>query len=273
MLIAQISDTHIPVRGSKTYNIAPMAENLARCIEHINNASPRPDLVLLTGDITNNGETEELDHAAALLVHLEIPYFVIPGNHDDRNAVQKTFVGQSCPVSEDDFINYVIDNYELRLIALDTTILGRSSGEICKVRAAWLNECLAENSEKPTIIFMHHPPVKCGVIETDVDCFNGEDRLGDVVEKYNNIEAIICGHIHTTIHTRWRGTVVSTAPSMGMQLLLDLNLERDEFILEDPAYQLHYWTEDKNLITHTVIVREIFTPYLFEKYLPIEDVF
>ena len=68
------------------------------------------------------------------------------------------------------------------------------------------------------------------------------------------------------INTRWRGTVVSTAPSMGMQLSLDLTLEREsEFLLEAPAYQLHYWSPDKNLITHTVVVKSVDGPYLFEE--------
>lgn len=267
MLIAQISDTHIPIKGAKTYNIAPMAENLAHCIVHINNSSPQPDLVLLTGDITNKGLNEEFEHAAGLLAQLEMPFYVIPGNHDTREAVWNYFSGEACPVKTDDFIHYVIESYELRLIALDSTIPYCSNGEICTLRATWLDHHLAENSGKPTIIFMHHPPIKCGVIETDIDCFVGEDRLGAVIEKYSNIEAIICGHIHTPIHARWRGTVVSTAPSMGMRLLLDLNLECDKFILEEPAYQLHYWTEDKNLITHTISVGETVNSYLFEKYV------
>ena len=53
---------------------------------------------------------------------------------------------------------------------------------------------------------------------------------------------------------------------MGMQLALDLTLEREsEFFLEAPAYQLHYWTPDKNLITHTVFVKSVDGPYLFEE--------
>ena len=270
MLIAQISDTHIPIQGAKTYNIAPMAENLARCIEHINNSSPQPDIVLLTGDITNKGLMEEFEHSALLLSQLKMPFYVIPGNHDNREGVWNSFRGQACPAKNDNFIHYVIEDYALRLIALDSTIPYSSNGEICELRANWLDQRLAENNEKPTLIFMHHPPVKCGVIETDIDCFVGEERLGDVIEKYSNIEAIICGHIHTPIHTRWRGTIISTAPSMGMRLLLDLNLECDKFILEDPTYQLHYWTEDNNLITHTISVGENVSSYLFERYIPRE---
>lgn len=267
MLIAQLSDTHIAGWGKKAYGIAPSAENLARCVDHINLLNPEPDLVLVTGDITSKGLMEEVERAASLLDKLRCPYYIIPGNHDDRATLWSEFGGQACPSRAGDFLSYVIEGYDVRLLAMDSTIPGAPGGEICESRAAWLDERLSGTGHEPTIIFMHHPPLKCGVNETDIDGFIGADRLGNVIEKYTNIERIICGHIHLLVHARWRGTVVSTAPSMGMQLVLDLTLQRaSEFVLEVPAYQLHYWTPEKNLITHTVHVREGAVPYLFEDY-------
>ena len=61
MLIAQISDTHIAGWGKKAYGIVPTAENLARCVDHINQFDPQPDLVLVTGDITYTGLAEEAE--------------------------------------------------------------------------------------------------------------------------------------------------------------------------------------------------------------------
>ncbi|MDH3743016.1 MAG: phosphodiesterase [Hyphomicrobiales bacterium] len=267
MLIAQISDSHIARWGRKTFGIAPMAENLALCVDHINQLDPKPDLVLVTGDITNEGLLEETERAAHLLGKLHCPFYVIPGNHDDRSRLWTVFGGQACPARVDEFIAYVIDGYDVRLIGMDSTMLGAPSGEICDTRAAWLDARLSEAKEQPTIIFMHHPPVNCGVAETNLDGFAGADRLGDIVEKHSNIERLICGHIHLPAHVRWRGTVVSTAPSMGMQLVLDLTLTRaSEFILEAPAYQLHHWSSDGPLVTHTVHVRTGDGQYPFEEH-------
>ncbi|MEE9328369.1 MAG: phosphodiesterase [Cocleimonas sp.] len=266
MLIAQISDLHIPVQGEKTYGIADMAGNLSICVEHLNQLDPRPEIVLITGDITSKALTEEFAYAAQIISNLNMPFYIIPGNHDDRKKLQNAFKGSSCPSETDDFIQYVIDGHELRIVMVDSTIHGESGGEICHQRAAWLDKKLAKDINKPTLICMHHPPVKCGVIETDINGFIGDDRLGNVVEKYGNIEAILCGHIHRPAFTRWRGTVVSTAPSMGMQLVLDLNLKTEAFVLEAPAYQLHYWTPDHNLVTHTNYLHNCDGPYLFELY-------
>ena len=99
MLIAQISDLHIPRKNTKTYGIAPMAENLVLCIDHINQHLPKPHLFLVTGDITITGQAEEFNHAANLLNRFEMLFYVIPGNHNDRDILRSTFGKQECPMS------------------------------------------------------------------------------------------------------------------------------------------------------------------------------
>ena len=264
MLIAQISDLHLAGPGQMTLGNAPMAENLARCITHINHLTRQPDLVLVTGDITHNGLVAEAEQAAVILAQLHIPYYIIPGNHDNRETLVHTFGSEHCLVDENGFVNYVIDGYDLRLIALDSTIPGAPGGEICAQRAAWLAEQLEQDRERPTLLFMHHPPAPFGVIETDIDGFIGADRLGDVLEQHPQVLRILAGHIHLASLTTWRGVVISTAPSMGMRLFLDLTLQQPSaYILDIPGYQLHYWRPNKQLITHTVRVQEPETIHLF----------
>ena len=264
MLIAQISDTHIAGWGRKTFGVAPMAENLAKCVEHINSLNLQPDLVIVTGDIANSGLREETERAGSILRELHPPFYVIPGNHDDRTTLIDVFGHDACPAESDEFVNYVIEGYELRLIAVDSTVPGAPGGEICERRAAWLDERLSEAREQRTVIFMHHPPVLFGVPETDVDGFEGRERFGDVVERHPQVERILAGHIHLAAMTRWRDVVVSTAPSVGMRLTLDLGAKRpSEFILDEPSYQLHYWTPDGNLVTYTIRARKKERSYPF----------
>ena len=264
MLIAHISDLHIAEDGQNAYGEVPTAQNLACCVAHINQLQPSVDLVLVTGDITYAGLQSEAELAAELLGKLSAPYYIIPGNHDDRAVLRSVFEQRGCPATADNFINYVVDNFPLCCIALDTTVPGEPGGEVCAERAAWLEEQLERTAGRPTLIFMHHPPVKCGVLETDEDGFVGADLLGAVIEKYPNIERILRGHIHLTTHVRWRGTVISTAASMGLQLLLDLTLKLPSSFYKDaPCYQLHYWSPDRQLISHTVSLHEMEGPYLF----------
>ena len=246
MLLAQISDPHIVENGRKTLNIAPTAENLSAIIDDINSRSPRPDAVVVSGDVTDTGSIKDTRNAVQILNALEIPYFVIPGNHDEREILWQYFKGNACPALKPGFINYVIDDFEVRLIALDSTIAGADGGELCTERLDWLDKALAAAPDRPTIIFMHHPPLKLGVLETDVDGFIGMNELAKIVAQYSNIERICCGHIHLPTHSRWNGTIVSTAPSSGMRLGLDLSMKKtSEFYFDAPAYQLHHWTVQK----------------------------
>lgn len=256
MLIAQISDPHITSSGKKAYNIAPTAKTLTRTIEHINLTIPKVDLVLITGDITNDFALSEAEHAEFLLSKLNCPFYIVPGNHDDRKILNSVFGDKTCPLSDDGFINFVIDEYDVRLIGVDSIKVGSAGGELCQKRLDWIRAQLEEETNKPTIIFMHHPPIKCSVLETDIDGFDGAEQFGEIVVRHSNIEAIICGHTHLPTHSRWRNTIVSTAPSTGMQLGLDLTMKRpSEFYLNEVGYLLHHYTKQKNLITHTIYVR------------------
>lgn len=266
MLIAHISDTHIVLPTKKAYGIADTEKNLINCVRHINHLKPKPDVVILTGDITNTGKYEEYLHAKSILDVLDCPYFVIPGNHDNRDDIWSVFGNKSCPSRHDGFINYVIEDYEIRLIALDSTIPRKPGGEICQIRANWLDQQLKQFPDKPTIIFMHHPPVKCNILETDVDGFIGADSLGDIIQKYKNIKAILCGHIHLQAHIHWRNTVVSIAPSTEMRSMLDLTMKKNsKFYLDYPAFQLHYWTADNHLISYPMLIHQEETAYLFKE--------
>ena len=266
MLIAHISDTHIVRPNKKAYGIADTATNLVNCIQYINRLKPKVDIVLITGDITNNGRPKGVSYAKSIFDKLDSPYYLIPGNHDNNNDIWKTFKGKACPKRHKEFINYVIDDYEIRFIALDSTIPDKPGAELCTTRIEWLDKQLSKQTDKPTIIFMHHPPVKCNILETNEDGFIGADLLGDVIEKYSNIKAILCGHIHLQAHINWRNTVVSVAPSTQMRLRLDLTmLEESRFHLDNPAFQLHYWTAEKNLISYPLSIHSNEKGFLFEE--------
>lgn len=251
MLIAQISDTHIAPRGQKTCGVAPMAENLVRCIDSLNALDPRPDLVLLTGDVTHSGTREETHHARELLSALEAPLYVVPGNHDDRAILAQVFGHEECPSNSGGFVDYVIEGYPLRIIALDTLDAGKPGGRIGEARLDWLRARLEEGGSRPTLLATHHPPLKLGVPETDVDGFAGAEALGEIVAAHPNIERLLCGHIHLHTSTRWQGTIVMTAPSPGMRLAPEpKNGNTSRFLLSCPEYLLHQWTPDCVLVTH-----------------------
>src|SRR3984893_5953284 len=84
VLVAQISDLHIKSPGQLAYGRVDTARALERCITALNEFRPRPDLVVISGDLADTPTAEEYEHLKRLLALLELPCMRIPANHDSR---------------------------------------------------------------------------------------------------------------------------------------------------------------------------------------------
>ena len=270
MILAHITDPHIVAEGAlfrcPVQGTAPDAERisreidsapyLARAVAALNALQPRPDVTVVTGDLVDHGEPAEYAHLRRLLAPLAMPYFVIPGNHDARDPLRRAFASDRYLPAEG-FLQYTVEDYPLRLIALDTTIPGQHGGELCAERLAWLDRTLAAQPARPTAILMHHPPFLTGI--TYMDDYGLADAAGlvQIVARHPQIERILCGHLHRAIDRRFAGTVAGTAPSTAHQVRLNLVPgARISFIFEPPGYQLHRWQDGAGLVTHTCVFNE-----------------
>jgi len=262
MIIAQISDTHVRPPGQLAYGRVDTATLLARAVDRILAMSPRPDVVLATGDLVDAGQAEEYRHLRALLAPLPMPVYLIAGNHDERGALAREFGDHAYLPRDGRFLHYVLEEYPLRLIGLDTLIPGEVRGAMCEERCAWLAERLAEAPQRPTMLFMHHAPFVTGIEQMDHYGLDGIERMGAVVSRHAQVERIVCGHLHRPIQVRWCGTVVMTAPSTAHQVMLNLEPGAPlAFAMEPPAFLLHVWREGLGLVTHTSYVGDFDGPF------------
>ena len=249
-IIAQITDFHVGTPGSRADQRYRTAEHLAAAVAHLNAQQPRPGVVLATGDLVDSGTPEEYARLKDLLAPLAMPLFVIPGNHDDREALRAAFPERLPPQG---FLQYAVEEHPVRLLALDTNVPGAGGGLICEERAGWLAERLAEQPERPTVVFMHHPPFRTGMQAMDRMGLEGAERLASAVAPFRNVERILCGHLHRPILRRFAGAVASTCPATAHQLGLDLaDAGRISIVSGAPACQLHVWFgPEDGLVTHT----------------------
>ena len=266
MIIAQISDMHIRPPGRLAYRQVDTAAFLARAVDHLSRMVPRSDLALATGDLVDAGSPAEYRHLRELLAPLPMPVYLIPGNHDSREALAAVFTDHDYLPRDGGFQQYVVERYPVRLIALDTLLPGKGSGLLCEERLAWLAARLAEAPDRPTIIFMHHPPFATGIGHMDQLGLEGAEAMGAVVARHPRVERVLCGHLHRPIQVRWHGTVVSTAPSTAHQVVLDLRDDAPSaFTMEPPACLIHLWRPDTGLVTHTSYIGHFAGPYPFRE--------
>jgi len=264
MIIVQLSDLHVCPAGASAYGRVRTNDMLREAIEQVNALRPRADVVLATGDLVHAGDVEEYAMLRELLSELAMPVYLVLGNHDHRGNFRKVFGDSEYLPETSEFLHYAIEDHPVRLIGLDTVVPGRAGGELCKRRLAWLEDALEVAPERPTVLFMHHPPFRTSIEHMDVIGLEGAEAMGRLVERHPQIERILCGHLHRPIQVRWRGTLASTAPSTAHQVLLDLRPGAEgTFAMEPPGYQVHVWTRDTGIISHTATVGRFDGPYPF----------
>lgn len=268
MLIAQLSDPHIRPRGALYQGVVDSNAMFAAAIAQVNAFNPAIDLVLLSGDIVDEGQPAEYEMARALLSELRVPYLVIPGNHDGgfaagHAAFRAAFQDHAYLPAAHPF-HYAVEAGPLRILALDVTLPGLHHGLIDSARLAWLEQALAQEPQWPSIVMLHQPPFACGIPYLDKYWCEGGDGLAELLARYRSVERVLCGHVHRFMQLRFGGTLLCTAPSTATAIALQLDpAAKPRSYIEPPAFLLHHWRPETGLITHFVPVGDFPGPYPF----------
>jgi 3',5'-cyclic-AMP phosphodiesterase len=263
-LLAQVTDMHIKAGGKLSYRVVDTQAALERCIAHLLRLPQQPDAVLFTGDLTDFGGAEEYDNLARILQPLAMPWFLMPGNHDDPETMRAKFPSHDYLRQGSGKLDYVIEELPVRIVALDSTIPRQSRGELTGAQLDWLDRTLSFAPSSPTIVALHHPPFWTGIGHMDRMGLANPHALENVIARHPQVERVLSGHLHRPIVKRFGGTVASTSPSPSHQVALDLADDAaSRFLLEPPAFQLHLWREGEGIVSHTVAIGEFDGPYPF----------
>mgnify|MGYP000682756583 FL=1 len=252
MLIAQVTDCHIGFDPAD-----PEEDNVQRLravLDAIAGGPNQPDLVVLSGDLTNQGAPQSYARLAGILGQYDLPFHLMVGNHDARGAFRAAVA--DVPV-HDGFIQYELPLAGLRLIVLDTIEPGRHGGAFCAARAAWLRARLDADPHTPVLIAMHHPPIVSGI-----DWMDGSGseawiaRFAAVIAGRSQVRGIIAGHLHRAVHTTVAGVPLTVCPASAPAVSLNLTeIDPDlpdgrAMVQAEPAgYALHRW-DGERLVSH-----------------------
>jgi Icc protein len=233
-LLVQLSDPHI---GATWADGDPVA-GLRAAVESVRRLPDAPDAVLMTGDLSDNAADSEYELVRELLAQLGAPFYVLPGNHDDRDTLRRNF---DLPGAVGAPVQYAVELGPLRLVVLDSTRPGEVPGELDGDRLSWLEAELAGAPDRPTLIALHHPPVSTGIPAWDELGLPAADRraLGDVLERHAQVRRIVAGHLHRAMTSELAGRAVFTVPSTYVQMRLSFNSDEAETAAEPPGLAVH----------------------------------
>lgn len=257
MLLAHISDLHFRSEGKRLYDFIDTNGINAQIINHINSLPERPNALVITGDIVNCGEEIEYEYAKQILGYLDIPVYLIPGNHDNKRLFIK-YLHTICPSIgfDADKIHYSVEMDKARLLFIDTSVDGAPHGFITDETLEWLHKELS-NNEKRTYIFMHHPPVNLGNCQMDrIRCLNGDTLLA-LIERYSHIERVFCGHVHRTMVMQYRQALIMSISGTVHQVPYHSTDLTDRYNQEEGMMLMHHWVEGSGLVSYNYPLTEM----------------
>ena len=241
-IVAQISDPHIKRPGERAYGVVDTAEALRTCVAFLNDLRPRPSIVVVSGDLVDFGRPEEYRHFRELMLPLAIPFVILPGNHDDRQAMREAFPDHTylTPAGP---LNAHLEQDDIDILLVDSSVPAKPYGTLGPETVHWLDAKLGENPDRPALIFLHHPPILTGVEHMDVQNLLDADALAAVLRRRRRVRLVAAGHVHRTSFSCFAGVPVVTAMGVSHAVALDLDpTSPPAFRMEVPGIYLHRWT-------------------------------
>lgn len=239
-VLAQLSDPHV---GASWIAADPLAR-LHACVAALRTDTLAPDAVVIPGDLAEHGSPDEYALVRDELAALTVPVYAVPGNHDDRRALRACF---DLPGHGDAPISYAVEIGPLRLLMLDSTIPGDDGGDLGPDQLGWLKARLHEAPERPTVLVMHHPPLRTGVTAYDGIGLSDSSRLelASLLGDSDHVLAVLSGHLHRPIAGTVGGRLALTGPSTYVQSRLDLTATELQLAEEEPpAFAIHALLDD-----------------------------
>lgn len=240
-LLVQISDPHLgepPISGTKPKKA--LREVIAAVA-----ALPNPvDAIVVTGDLAEHATPKEYALATELIGALGVPFFVLPGNHDERATMRTAF---DLPGEPDAPLDYAVDLGPLRLVVLDSTIPGEDRGGWEPGQLEWLDAELSAAPAQSTILAMHQTPLATAIADWDSVNMPVPERraLAAVIERHPQVRAIVGGHLHRIAASSLAGRPVVGAPSTFVQARPNFETERVKLKGHHRGFVIHALRDDE----------------------------
>ncbi|MEC9095541.1 MAG: phosphodiesterase [Planctomycetota bacterium] len=212
--IVQITDIHLVGDAGPLLLEHDTRAAFFRIKDYLSQHHADCERLIVTGDLAHDEGEQVYQELFDALAPWHDRLRVIPGNHDARLPMQKVFA----PIIRDDreSVSFLDELNGWTLIGLDTLIEGAVEGDLAGEQWTWLRETVSA-ATRPVAIFMHHPPVFVGSRWVDELSLNSLGVFSNLVEEFEQIKLVVCGHVHQEFSTQIFHADVFTTPSTCVQ--------------------------------------------------------
>ncbi len=211
ILIAQITDCHLPADPQQAYRGINPHKNLQTLLKKVK--VMKPDLLLATGDLSEDGSRASYRALQKYFRPLGIPVLALPGNHDDASLLAETFPGSPL-----DTIS-VSKHGAWQVIRLNSCLPGKPEGRLSENTLAHLEAFLKGHGQTPLLIALHHHPMAVGSPWIDKYPLLNAQALLQLLDLYPGVKAVVWGHIHQVFETSRNGMLMLGGPSSAINAL------------------------------------------------------
>jgi 3',5'-cyclic-AMP phosphodiesterase len=241
VLVAQLTDTHLFADADQRMRGVNTARSLQAVLEAVRSLPRRPDLLLLTGDLSQDETEASYQRLWEGLAPFQVPTYWIPGNHDNSATMQPVL--EQAPFSGTKCFQQGGWNFVL----LNSAIANCVEGKLSSASLDWLEAALQRYPEYPTVVALHHPPAEIGSEWMDEISLRNPADLYDVIDRHPQVKLVVFGHIHQAFAGQRQGVGYLGTPSTCIQFKpLSRELAVDEV---QPGFRLLQLNRDGSYMT------------------------
>ncbi|AWC92804.1 TPA: 3',5'-cyclic-AMP phosphodiesterase [Morganella morganii subsp. morganii] len=210
--ILQITDTHLFAGETDTLLGINTLSSYHAVLDAIVKQQLPADLIVATGDLVQDQSTRAYQRFTDGIARLPAPCVWLPGNHDYQPSMAQELAAAGISPSKQ-----VLLGDQWQILLLDSQVQSVPHGELSDDQLIWLDNCLAQQPDRHTVVMLHHHPLASGCTWLDQHSLRNSHMLAEVLTRYQNIEGILCGHIHQDLDVMWNGIRMLATPSTCVQ--------------------------------------------------------
>jgi 3',5'-cyclic-AMP phosphodiesterase len=209
--VIQLTDTHL--YGSPEDRLGGMDthRSLRSVLELAQAQHWPPDLILATGDLSQDGSQKSYERLQTIFEPLAVPVYHLPGNHDVPAVMKRILSGGQ--VRTERHCRWGL----WQIVLLDSTAPDEVGGHLADQELDFLEQCLRSNPELHALVCVHHQPVAIGNHWMDEIGLDNPSRFFAVLDRYPQTKGVVWGHVHQNFEDELQGVRLLATPSTCIQ--------------------------------------------------------
>ncbi len=209
--VVQISDCHLFASTDGRLLGLNTEDSLRLVLERVTREQPRIDLILATGDLSQDGSTTAYRRFQQHLERFKAPSYWLQGNHDLTEPMLNTLGGSS------HLSPCLIEQGPWRIIMLNSSVEHEVPGYFQPSELEFLQQALEQSRGHHTMICLHHHPLPMGCAWLDTQVVRNAKDFWQVVDGFDHVRAIVWGHVHQEFDQERRDVRLMSVPSTCVQ--------------------------------------------------------